>query len=58
VGRAQHDGAYSPGEVVPKDGLLYIAHEGQEREFAQYEVLVLGPPGQGGYGGNPSAPPF
>jgi hypothetical protein len=40
------------------DGLLYIAHEGQEREFAQYEVLVLGPPGQGGYGGNPSAPPF
>jgi len=58
VGRAQHDGAFSPGEVVPKDGLLYIAHEGREVEFERYDVLVLGPPGQGGYAGNPSAPPF
>jgi len=53
VGRAQHNGSYSPGEVVPKDGLLYIAHEGEEKEFDQYEVLVLGPTGT-----NPSAPPY
>lgn len=56
VGRTNHDGAFCPGEIVPNDGKLYIAHEGEEREFEHYECLVLGPP-SGGYG-NPSAPPY
>jgi len=56
VGRIQHDGAHCPGEVVPADGKLYIAHEGEEMEFENYDVLVLCPP-SGAYG-NPSAPPY
>jgi len=58
VGRTNHDGAFCPGEVVPGDGKLYIAHEGEEREFDNYEVLVLGPPSGGGGYGNPSAPSY
>jgi len=57
VGRANYNGSFIPGEVVPKDQLLYIAHDGEERDFEEYEVLTLAPPGTA-YGGNPSAPPF
>jgi len=47
VGRAHHDGTLTPGEVFPSDGLFYIAHNGAEVDFQNYECLVLDvlPPG-------------
>ena len=48
VGRALHDGEVAPGEVVPSDGSFYIAHNGAEVEFKNYECLLLDVPPAGG----------
>lgn len=59
VGRVHHDGVFFPGEIVPAEGLLYTADNGEEKEFENYDVLVLGGPAaaQGVYA-SPSAPPL
>jgi len=45
------------GEVVPAEGLCYVAYKGEEKEFDDYEVLCLSNPPKAAPQG-PAPPPY
>ena len=40
-GRVTHDGCTTPGKIQPSHGTCYYPFDGEERNSAEYEVLVL-----------------
>ncbi|VVD05693.1 unnamed protein product [Leptidea sinapis] len=40
-GRVTHDGCTTPGKIQPSHGVCYYPFDGEERNSAEYEVLVL-----------------